>query len=254
MTRYALRLAYDGSNFCGWAPQPQQRSVSEHCQQALQRLGEKNVSCYGSSRTDAGVHARCQVAHIDCQRKWPALDLLRALNQQFDHDLSCTAIAHVTDDWQAIAHCVNKTYRYSIDCGPVADPLLYAYSWRPDQIPQLTQLHPAAALIPGTHNWQAFARSNDSRDNFTREITSCNWHQDGALLHCDITGTGFIYRLVRSLAGAMIACATEQCSFADLHNAINGSASYATNFQAPARGLCLTTMEHQPAPQWIMPE
>lgn len=246
MPRYALLIAYDGSDFVGWWRQPGARTVAGELDAACARIGETAAAPVGASRTDAGVHARGQVAHVDLARHWEPSVLHRALAGQLPADCSLRAVAPVADDWHAVHGATGKTYTYAIDNGVLGDPFRTRHAWRPPFRLDLATLTSLAALIPGRRDWRAFARRGDHREaeDFVRTITAADWRADGDLLVCTVTGDGFVYRLVRSLVGALVATAHGGCSRAELDAALAGQESPAGQQQAPAHGLCLERVHY----------
>jgi tRNA pseudouridine38-40 synthase len=250
MPRYALLIAYDGTGFAGWWRQPGLRTVAGEFDAALARLGESSASPVGASRTDAGVHARGQVAHVDLSRIWETSTLQRTLAAQLPADCALRAVAPVGDDWHAVHGASGKTYSYSIDNGAIGDPFRTRHAWRPPFRLDLATLNGLAALIPGRRDWRGFARRGDHREaeDFVRTITAVGWRADGDLLVCTVSGDGFVYRLVRSLVGALVATAHGGCSRADLDAALAGQESPAGHQQAPAHGLCLERVTYPQEP------
>jgi len=248
--RYALRLAYDGSGFSGWWRQPGRRSVAGDLDAACARLGEPAAAAVGASRTDAGVHARGQVAHLDLLRPRSPADLWRGLNAQLPADIACAAVAAVAPDWHACHRATGKTYRYCIDNGACADPFTAKTTWRPPFRLDLAALQAAAAVIPGRRDWRGFIRRGEHRDNLERTIDTVTWHAEATHLVATVGGDGFTYHLVRSLVGAMVAVATGTCHAGDLARALAGEDTPAGKQQAPARGLCLMQVRYAPEPEW----
>lgn len=250
MPRRALLLAYDGSAFAGWWRQADRRSVAGELDAALGRLGEGAAAPVGASRTDAGVHARGQVAHVDLERAWEPAALAAALAGHLPADCACRAVAMVADGWHAVHDAAGKTYSYTIDNGPVADPFATRTAWRPPFRLDLEALTAAAALIPGDRDWSAFARRGDHRDDHRRRLTAVTWCRDDGRLVCTVVGDGFTYHLVRSLVGAMVACAHGTCTRDDLQRALAGERTAAAAQQAPAQGLCLERVRYAAEPAW----
>jgi tRNA pseudouridine38-40 synthase len=250
MPAYALRLAYDGGDFAGWARQSDRRNVAGALDAALARLGEPAAAARGASRTDAGVHARGQVARVALARAWAPAELARALARHLPDDLACGAVAAVADAWDPLENA-GKTYSYRIDNGAVADPFARRTAWRPPFRLDPTALAAAAAAIPGRRDWRAFARRGETRQDAVRTVTACAWAAAGATLVCTVSGDGFTYRLVRSLVGAMVAVAQGGCHPEELARALAGEVTGAAAQQAPARGLCLERIAYVPEPDWI---
>lgn len=255
MPRYAVLLAYDGTAFAGWWRQPDARTVGGVLDAAFARLGEPTAHALGASRTDAGVHAREQVAHVDCARPWAADDLARALSSQLPPDVACRAVAAVVDDWHAVHLASGKTYRYRLDVGAVVDPFLAPrISWRPPFSQALATLEAAlqatATPLIGAQDLRAFARRGEHREDLRTTLTAVAWYRRERFLIARIRGDRFSYRIVRSLVGGMVATATGTTSTAQWRAALAGEVTPAAQQQAPACGLCLEHVHYDTPPRW----
>ena len=240
--RFALLIAYDGTDFAGWWRQPGNRTVAGVFDEAFARIGEAQAQVVGASRTDAGVHAEGQVAHVTTARDWNADELRRALATHLPADVACRQVVAVAAEWDACHAATGKIYRYTIDHGEIADPFLARFAWRTPFRLDPQRLKDTAVGIAGERDWSGFSRRGETRHldgDLVRRIDRVTWTLDGSRLCCEITGGGFTYRLVRSLVGAMVAVANETCSRAELDAALAGDDSSAGRQQAPARGLCL---------------
>jgi tRNA pseudouridine38-40 synthase len=256
MPSFALLLAYDGTAFAGWWRQPGRRTVAAELDAACRRIGEGTAAAIGASRTDAGVHARGQVARVDLERGWEPAGLLRALARQLPADLSCLGLAAVAPSWHPCHDATAKTYRYRIDNAAIGDPFAARFAWRPPFRLELADLGAAARAIPGRRDWGGFVRRGESRAGagaLVRTISRVEWHAAGGALECTVTGEAFTYRLVRSLVGAMVAVAQGGCTAAELQRALVGGDSPAGRQQAPACGLCLERVHYQPDLEWVGP-
>ena len=243
-------MAYDGSDFSGWWRQKERRSVAGVCDAAFRRMGENHAAPIGASRTDAGVHATGQVAHVELERAWEPASLIKALAGHLPPDCACRSVAIVEDTWHAVHNTTGKTYTYAIDNGPVADPFMARYAWRPPFRMEFSSLATLAACIPGKREWSAFSRRGEYRIDTVRTIDRVAWLADGNRLVCTVSGDGFTYRLVRSLVGAMVACAHGTCSRSALEQALAGTRTPASAQQAPAHGLCLKHVHYATEPEW----
>ncbi len=250
--RVALLLVYDGTDFAGWWRQPGLRTVAGELDAACMRLGEPGAAAVGCSRTDAGVHARGQVAHLDLHRPWEPMRFAHTLAAQLPSDVSLRAVAHVADDWHAVHDAVAKTYHYRLDAGAIPDPFARRYAWRPPFTLRLEALQAAAAPIAGKRDWRGFVRRGDAREDLVRHLTAVTWHADGDQWIATVNGRGFAYRLVRSLVGAMVAVAQGHVAMDDLHRSLAGADTPAGHQQAPACGLCLHEVRYAPTPGWLI--
>ncbi len=204
----------------------------------------------GASRTDAGVHARGQVAHVHLARAWQPRELARALAPQLPSDLGIRATAAVGQEWHAVHDARGKTYSYAIDNALFGDPFRARTHWRPPFRLACAGLARCAEQLLGRRDWSGFARRGDAREDLVCAVQELRWSEaDGALV-CRIRADRFIYRLARSLVGAMVAQAHGSISRYEIERALAGEASPAGTQQAPAHGLCLEEVHYEPAPRW----
>jgi tRNA pseudouridine38-40 synthase len=248
--RAALLLAYDGRAFAGWWRQPGRRTVAGELDAAFARLGEPAAAPVGASRTDAGVHARGQLAHADLARVWDPAELARRLDAQLPPDLACHAVAAVDPAWHAAHGVRRKTYRYLVDAAPRRDPFAAGTAWRVPGALDEDLLHRAAALAAGDRDWAAFVRRGEHRSDTRCRLIACRWRRRNGLLACDLAADGFIYRLARSLVGGMVLVARGGCPLDAWQEALHGRSTPAATQQAPAHGLCLERVVHRRPPRW----
>ena len=244
MPRYALTLAYDGTDFAGMWFTPGERTVSGELREALSRAGIDADEPAPASRTDAGVHARAQRVHVDCAAAYGVEDLRQRLEHQLPADCSCIDVEAVADDWHAAHSSTGKTYHYQLDCSEPRNPLLARFSYRPTQSPDHDGLARAAELIIGTHDFSAFTRRGDHRDDHQCTFSACHWFRSDDMLTAELSADRFTYRLCRSLVGAMLACALKRCSLDELAAALTGERTRACDHQLPARGLHLVQVHY----------
>jgi len=248
--RYALLLAYDGTDCAGWWRQPGKRTVAGILDEAFVRLGEPEAAPVGASRTDAGVHARGQLAHADLRRAWDPADLFRRLSDHLPADVVCRGVAAVADDWHAVFGVRYKTYRYQVAVGP-RDPYEQRTAWRAGKHVDAAVLHACAAAAPGARDWAAFVRRGDRRSATDCTLRACRWRTTGAVWSCDLTASGFIYHLARSLVGGMVLAARGGATVADWTAALDGRTTPAATQLAPAAGLRLERIVHRVPPRWV---
>lgn len=249
MPRFALLLAYDGAGFAGFWRQPGERTVGAELDAALERLAERGEP-EPAARTDAGVHARGQVAHVDLARAWNPTELHRALDHQLPADCACLAAAAVDPAWHAARDASGKTYLYQLERSPQRDPLRAARCWRPPAGLQLARLEQAARWIAACQDFAPFARRGDHREDHRCRIAQLRWEEAGDILRCRIRADRFTYRLVRSLVGTMVAYATDGCSQDELVATLAGRDTPAAHHQAPAHGLLLEAVHYATEPRW----
>lgn len=236
--RILLRLAYDGTDFCGCGPLPGVRTVIGTLCEALARVDLEPVSAEALSRTDAGVHARGNLAHVVLPRERPPVRILGALDRHLPADLRAVDLMVVSEPPVAGP----KTYTYRLDLSPHGDPFLARTAWRLPGSVAADVLPALAAACVGPLDFTPFRRSGETRNDLVRTIHDARWDLDECVATLTITGSGFPYRGVRSLVGAMVLVARGSASQDDFLAALAGSAGPVTRQTAPAHGLCLETV------------
>ena len=239
-SNYRFTIAYDGTAYGGWQRQPNADSIQQQIETALTKLVGAPVGVHGSGRTDAGVHARAQVAHATFATRHPPATLLRALNATLPHDISVTNVRRVPAQFHARFSAKGKEYRYQIDTGAVPDIFRRRYAWqhpRPLDVPAMRR---AAKLIVGRHDFAALS-ANPLReiDSTVRTVTKLTITQRGSVVTLAVAANGFLYKMVRSIAGALVKVGEGKLTVAELRQVITGRRRTALVETAPARGLFL---------------
>jgi len=207
--RYRLTIAYDGTDFYGWQKQPGLRTIQEELEHAFLALSPKNapVRMHGSGRTDAGVHAEGQVGHVDLDRELTPVQLRRALNGRLPpREVRILTAEPTTDDFDARRHAVGKEYRYRIWNTEVLNPLQARYRTHVIHPLDIGSMRDAATHFLGEQDFSAFS-ANPSReiDSTVREIYSIEIVADNPEIEIRVSGNGFLYKMVRSISGFLIA-------------------------------------------------
>ena len=205
MQRYRIQVAYDGTNYFGWQVQPNGITVQECLESAIRQLTAETVKVHGSGRTDQGVHARGQVAHFDLTKDWTPGALHKALNALLPQDIRIMHVAPVAADFHARRSVLEKEYRYFIWNGPIMPPFYRHYKAHIRAPLAVDGMRAAAAHFVGRHDFAAFtANPNRLVESTVREVTSLQVRKHGADLVIAVRGEGFLYRMVRSIAGLLI--------------------------------------------------
>jgi tRNA pseudouridine38-40 synthase len=204
-TRFRLTLAYDGTAYAGWQVQPRDPSVQQTIETPLAGIVGHPVKVHGSGRTDRGVHARGQVAHVDLATRMDAAALMRALNARLPADIRVQAASRAAPDFHARRNAVGKEYRYFIWNGAVIPPerrLYAAHAYRPLDT---AAMQAAAAHFVGTHDFAAFtANPNREVEGTVRTVFDASVARRGRAVAFCVSGSGFLYRQVRSMAGFLL--------------------------------------------------
>lgn len=246
MHRYKLLLAYDGTCYAGWQVQPHDRTVQQLLQEGLASLSEKDVIVHGSGRTDAGVHATGQVAHVDLVRDWEPIALRRAMNARLPDDIRVLGVESVAPCFHARKSAVGKQYSYRICQEPVMMPhmrLYAAHSHRPLDTDAMSE---ALAHLVGKHDFAAFSANPDRFVETTvRTIFGGSVRVHNSHLQISVLGDGFLYKMVRSIAGWLIRVGRRDVLPADTIAILASGQRTADVPTAPPQGLFLQTVFYE---------
>lgn len=207
--RFALKVSYDGTEFAGWQIQPNGRTVQEELEKAAQEIFGVPVKITGSGRTDAGVHAEGQVCQLEVTTEIPAPKLRECFNGLLPADVRVLESVSAPDSFDCTRGAKRKTYRYSAYYAECDLPLLSRYAVRLKQKPDLAKMQAEAKLIVGEHDFKAFCASGSSAKTSVRTVYSAEVIAE-ELQNCvfytvTVCGNGFLYNMVRIIAGHLFA-------------------------------------------------
>ncbi|MGC3988214.1 MAG: tRNA pseudouridine(38-40) synthase TruA [Chthoniobacteraceae bacterium] len=237
--RLKLVIAYDGRPFRGWQSQEGGDTVQDHLEKAFGIIDGNKVSVQGSCRTDAGVHALGQVAHVELQRTdFTPEAWCRAVNAHLPFEIRLLRASRCPANFHARFDAQGKTYRYRLWCGPVHHPLEIGRSWHVPIPLDPALLRECAQVLGGQHDFRGFSANRGKPDHDTvRTISDIRLKTAGPLIELTFTGDGFLYKMVRLLTGSMVRVAQGRAPLTWLQSILQGEAR--TSFAAPAEGLYL---------------
>lgn len=243
--RFRLIVEYDGTAYCGWQRQINGPSVQETLEQALCTLTQERVSVTGSSRTDAGVHALGLCAHFDSATRIPAQKLAFALNTLLPPDIRVRESGLAPEGFHARYSACGKLYRYAFynarhDC---AIGRQYA-AHIPLPMDERLMDEEAQALL-GTHDFAAFAASGSVAKSTVRTIVGARVTREGERVTLCVMGDGFLYNMVRIIAGTLAEIGTGKRAPGAIARAIETGDRLALGQTAPARGLTLVRVFYE---------
>lgn len=244
--RLAFRIAYDGTAYRGWQVQPGARSIQGELERSLEQLTGVRARVEGSGRTDRGVHARGQVAHADLPFTPALAPLLRGFNALLDPDIRILALRRVAGDFHARFSTVGKEYRYFIWNAPVLPPFIRLYR-APVRTPlDLGAMRRAARLLEGRHDFAAFTANPNREVNGTeRTLYSLGIRRRGPEITLTACGDGFLFRMVRSLAGHLIRVGLGEVAPETTTAILHSRTRTARVPTAPPQGLFLWTVAYR---------
>lgn len=240
---YKLILAYDGSCYSGWQSCNQGGSVEEALTTALNRLFGQPVPVEGASRTDAGVHARGQVAVVKAaDARYTIERLMVSLNSLLAPSLRVCSIERSDPAFHPTIDAIAKEYRYTIDNAQAADPLTRSMSWHLHQPLDLNLMRQAAACLTGTHDFSCFCNQrkdmrykDKERTIYAIEITEAPRRQ----IVFSIAGNSFLYKMARNMIGFLVSIGLKGESIELLDHLFERKDRRLAPMTAPAKGLVL---------------
>lgn len=242
--RLALGLEYDGTDWSGWQTQPGGNTIQDQLESALLKFTEVAHPTICAGRTDAGVHARGQVVHIDTTVDRPAWNWVRGLNALLPPSIAVRWATPVADDFHARFSAKSRRYVYRIVHAPVRSPLQQRYAtwfYRPLDIDLMRQ---AAQIFIGEHDFSAFRSAECQASSPVRVLSQFELQQSGAVIDFHLTANAFLHHMVRNLVGTVIEVGrgAEPLDWARAVLAGRDRTRAARTF--PAQGLCLEQVEY----------
>jgi tRNA pseudouridine38-40 synthase len=204
MRNLRLTVSYDGTDFSGWQTQPGRRTVQQTLEEALERLTGQRARLNPSGRTDAGVHAVGQVVNFYTTTHIPAERFTRAVNAHLPPDVIVRDSADAPLSFDANKDARRKLYRYVIHDGPVPDVFLRRYACHWNQRLDAAAMARAAHCLVGRHDFHSFETEWPNRLSSVRTISHLTVNRAGEQVWLDVEADGFLYNMVRSIAGTLI--------------------------------------------------
>ena len=255
--RYKLTIAYRGTRYHGWqeqaanalykgpppAPGEGIPTIQETLARAIGSVVRHPINLVGSSRTDAGVHAKGQLAHFDTdQLQIPPEGMRRAINHALPEDILVRALDPVADSFDAITSTTRKRYQYLIWNSPDRPVFAPDLSWHRWQTLDIPAMRAAAARFVGEHDFASFARAGHGRENTIRTVHACQVCHRSPRLVIGVEGSGFLWHMVRIIVGTLVEVGLGRYTPDDVAQMIAAQARQAAGPTAPPHGLYL---------QWI---
>ena len=239
MKRIMLTVAYDGTNYHGWQTEPTGISVEEVLNKALsKRLGE-DIRVKGVSRTDSGVHARGNLCIFDSETPIPPEKICYAVNEVLPEDIVVRRSEEVPADFHPRKCDSLKTYEYTLYHDSLPDPLVRHFTtffYRKLDVPKMRE---AAACLVGEHDFSSFCSAGAQVETKIRRITALSIEEEGTRVAFRITGTGFLYNMVRIIVGTLLRVGTGFWPPEKVKEILDVKDRQQAGPKAPAEGLCL---------------
>jgi len=241
LRRLKVTISYDGTLFAGYQVQPGERTVQLEIENVLMKMHKgETVKITASGRTDARVHATGQVIHFDTPLTIPVDRYKKALNVQLPRDIRVLSVEEVAADFHARYSVSGKRYRYIWNCEEEQSPFRRHYTVETNGVkPNIEDMQAAAQYIIGTHDFSAFCAANTSVIDKVRTVHSLNFSYEGEELHMVIEGKGFLYNMVRIIAGTLWEVGIGKREVHDIEKIVASMDRGEAGKTAPAHGLYL---------------
>jgi tRNA pseudouridine38-40 synthase len=247
MPRYALTIEYDGGPFVGWQRQANGLSVQQRLEEAVAAINGARAIVHGAGRTDAGVHALGQVAHIDMARVWRADKLRDALNAHLKPAaVAVIAARAVDDDFEARFSAIRRHYRYIIDNRRAPLALTLGRAWHVKWPLDAEAMHAAAQHLLGRHDFTTFRASECQANSPVRTLERLDVRRVGARIEIEVSARSFLHNQVRSMAGSLEHVGSGKWQAEDLADALAAKDRTRCGQVAPPQGLYLVAVDYPP--------
>jgi tRNA pseudouridine38-40 synthase len=247
---YRLTLGYRGTAYAGWQRQPNALAVQEVVEGALARLLGRPVVVVGASRTDAGVHARAQCAHLVLARPFSEKALVLGTNAHLPAEVRILAAVPMALGFHARKHAVGKLYRYRMIPARVLSPLAAPFALAVSPRLEAAAMAAAARCLEGRHDFAAFALAGGAHGTSAREVfrseLSVERGRDGTEWVYEVEGAGFLRGMVRSIVGTLLEVGAGKRSVESVAALLGGASRAAAGPTAPAQGLTLERVDYPP--------
>jgi tRNA pseudouridine38-40 synthase len=240
MRNIRIVLSYDGTDYHGWQRQPRKKTVQGMVEDALARLAGKTVSLTGAGRTDAGVHARAQVANVKASFRLSDAELQKALNAILPDDIRVTEVGPASPEFHARRDAVSKVYQYRICRDRFISPFVFRYALHFPSPLDVGRMREAAALFVREDDFSGFSSNRELYP--VRNVTRSDLVRRGDELVYTIEANGFLRYMVRTIVGTLLEVGRGRIAPAAIEDIFRGKKRTLASPTAPAKGLCLLSV------------
>jgi tRNA pseudouridine38-40 synthase len=245
MPRYKLTIEYDGANYAGWQRQANGASIQQALEEALSALTGESLVVHGAGRTDAGVHAMGQVAHVDLRREWRGWRLGEAINAHLaPQPIAVLAAESARDDFDARRGAAMRCYLYRIINRRAPLTFERGRAWQVKRRLDAAAMQEAARALIGRHDFSTFRDSQCQAKSPVRTLSRLDVTREGDRVEFSVSALSFLHRQVRSMVGSLVEVGLGRWSAADLEAALKAADRSRCGQVAPACGLYLARVDY----------
>ncbi len=240
MRNFKLIIQYDGTKYNGWQKQGNTRNTLQGIfENIISKIFDTDIEIYGSGRTDAGTHAKGQVANFKCETNMTVEEISSIINKYLPKDIAVIDCQEVDMRFHSRLNAKSKEYLYIIDNGEVHDPFMKNYAFRVEEKLDIELMKRAAYCFIGEHDFRAFCSNKRYKKSTVRTIYSIDIIENEGKINIVFNGNGFLYNMVRIIVGTLIEVAAYKKNIEDINNIFNEEKRINAGFTAPSHGLYL---------------
>lgn len=246
MPNYKMILQYDGTRYKGWQRQENtDATIQGKLQNILQRMTGEEADVQGSGRTDAGVHAKGQVAHVHLQNEWQTEKIKDYVNSYLPEDIAVLEVEEVEERFHARLLATSKTYEYRIAKGKKADVFQRKYVHVIEEALDVAVMNEAAKKLIGTHDFKAFCGNPKMKKSTVRTVYEIEITETAQEIRLRFTGNGFLQNMVRILTGTLVEVGLGQRSPKEMEKILESKKRENAGATMPAKGLTLLEVRYR---------
>ena len=245
MRNFKITVQYDGTKYNGWQKQGNTKNtIQERFENVLSRMCGKDVEIFASGRTDAGVHAKGQVANFHCQTNMTCQEIKDYLRQYLPEDIGVISVEEVDPRFHSRFNAVEKTYCYRVWNSDHPCVFERRHVWQVQGNLDVDSMNKAAQLFLGSHDFIAFCSNKHFKKSSVRTIHRFTVERLGDEILFTVTGDGFLYNMVRIMVGTLLAIGRGECKMEDIVAIFESRLREQAGETVPASGLCLMEVSY----------
>lgn len=241
---YKMTISYDGTHYRGWQRlKNDEKSIQFKIEKVLSELYKSEIMIIGSGRTDAGVHAVCQIANFHAENTYTTEEIYKYVNNYLPEDIAVNNIEIMDEQFHSRFNVSEKHYQYKIWNGIHSSVFERKNSyWVKDSL-NIDKMKEAAKLLIGKHNFLGFS-SKSKKKNAIKDIYNISISSEGAMISIDIYGEGFLYNMVRIIVGTLIEIGQSKKDIDVIQRIFSSGIREEAGFTVPGKGLCLVNVTY----------
>ena len=246
MKNYRLHIQYDGTRYRGWQRQgvAAEDTIQGRLEAVLARLTGEDVEIHGAGRTDAGVHARCQVAHVRLEKDWEPAALLLKFNEYLPEDIRILEIKRAGERFHSRLNATGKVYEYHMLKKNCYDVFARKYSWQMEKDLDTERMRQAAQFLIGSHDFRGFCTKASKKKSTLRRLDAIDIRETERDIFLRFEGNGFLYNMVRILTGTLVEIGAGEREADSILEILDTGERKRAGETAPAKGLTLLSVRY----------